>query len=98
MGNMIFAVVLSLGGIILWLVVGLIAGWLAGLMTKGSGHGIRGDIIVGLIGSSLGGLILSFFDEEAAGFWGSIFVAFIGACILIFAVRVISERRAALRL
>jgi hypothetical protein len=40
MGKMIFAVVLSPGGIIAWLVVGLIAGWLAGLMMKGSGYGI----------------------------------------------------------
>ena len=98
MGNMIFAVVLSPGGIIAWLVVGLIAGWLAGLMMKGSGYGILGDIIVGLIGSFLGGLLLSFFVEGAAGFWGSILVAFIGACALIFLVRAISGRQAALRL
>jgi uncharacterized membrane protein YeaQ/YmgE (transglycosylase-associated protein family) len=98
MGNMIFAVVLSPGGVVAWLVVGLVAGWLAGVMTKGSGYGILGDIIVGLIGSFLGGLILSIFDQEAAGFWGNIVVAFIGACVLIFAVRAISGRRAALRL
>ena len=79
MGNMVFAVALSPGGIITWLVVGLIAGWLAGLMMKGSGYGMLGDIIVGLIGSLLGGVMLSFFVEEAAGFWGSIIVAFIGA-------------------
>ena len=98
MGNMVFAVVLSPGGIIAWLVVGLIAGWLAGLMMKGSGYGMLGDIIVGLIGSVLGGVMLSFFVEGAAGFWGSIFVAFIGACVLIFLVRMISGRQAALRL
>jgi uncharacterized membrane protein YeaQ/YmgE (transglycosylase-associated protein family) len=98
MGNMVFAVVLSPGGIIAWLVVGLIAGWLAGLMMKGSGYGILGDIIVGLIGSFLGGVLLSYFVEGAAGFWGSILVAFIGACVLIFLVRMISGRQAALRL
>ena len=98
MGNMIFAVVLSPGGVIAWLVVGLIAGWLAGLMMKGSGYGILGDIVVGLIGSLVGGLILSFFVVGAAGFWGSILVAFIGACVLIFLVRAISGRRSALRL
>ena len=97
MGNVIFAVVLSPGGIIAWLVVGLIAGWLAGLMMKGSGYGILGDIVVGLIGSFLGGFILSFFVEGAAGFWGSILVAFIGACVLIFLVRAISGRTAAFR-
>jgi len=98
MGNMIFAVVLSPGGVIAWLVVGLIAGWLAGLMMKGSGYGILGDIVVGLIGSFAGGLILSFFVEGVAGFWGSILVAFIGACVLIFLVRAISGRQEALRL
>ena len=75
MDSMCLAIVLSPGGIIAWLVVGLIAGWLAGLMMKGSGYGILGDMIVGLIGSFLGGLLLSFFVEGAAGFWGSILVA-----------------------
>ena len=98
MGNMTFAIVLSPGGIIAWLVVGLIAGWLAGLMMKGGGYGVIGDIIVGLVGSFLGGFILSVFVEGAAGFWGSILVAFIGACLLIFLVRLISGRKAALRL
>ena len=97
MGNMIFAVVLSPGGVIAWLVVGLIAGWLAGLMMKGGGYGILGDIIVGLIGSFLGGVMVSFFVEGATGLWGSILVAFIGACALIFLVRAISGRRAAFR-
>ena len=63
MDNMIFGIILSPGGVITWLVVGLIAGWLAGLMMKGGGYGILGDIIVGLIGSFLGGVIVSFFVE-----------------------------------
>jgi uncharacterized membrane protein YeaQ/YmgE (transglycosylase-associated protein family) len=98
MGSMSFAVVLSPGSIVAWLLVGLIAGWLAGLMMKGSGYGIIGDIGVGLIGSFLGGLILSFFIEGTAGFWGSILVAFVGACVLIVLVRAISGRQPALRL
>jgi uncharacterized membrane protein YeaQ/YmgE (transglycosylase-associated protein family) len=97
MDNMIFGIILSPGGTIAWLVVGLIAGWLAGLMMKGGGYGILGDIIVGLIGSFLGGVMVSFFVEGATGFWGSILVAFIGACVLIFLVRAISGRRAAFR-
>jgi len=98
MGSMSFAVVLSPGSIVAWLLVGLIAGWLAGLMMQGSGYGVIGDIVVGLIGSFLGGLILSFFIEGTAGFWGSILVAFVGACVLIVLVRAISGRQAALRL
>jgi uncharacterized membrane protein YeaQ/YmgE (transglycosylase-associated protein family) len=98
MCNTVFAVVLSPGGIIAWLVVGLIAGWLAGLMMKGGGYGLLGDLILGLIGSFVGGLLLSFFVEGAAGFWGSILVAFLGACVLIFLVRMFTGRQTALRL
>ena len=60
MGEMVgtsLAVVFSPVGIIAWLLIGLIAGSLAGLMMKGSGYGIIGDIVVGLIGSFLGGLL-----------------------------------------
>ena len=54
----IFAdVYLEPGGIIAWLIVGLVAGFLAGKVMKGSGYGIVGDIIVGLIGAFLGGLL-----------------------------------------
>ncbi len=77
------ALVLTPGGIISWLVVGLIAGWLAGVVMKGGGYGLFGDLILGLIGSFLGGLLVGFFVEGSAQFWGSIVVAFIGACVLI---------------
>jgi uncharacterized membrane protein YeaQ/YmgE (transglycosylase-associated protein family) len=89
------AIVLTPGGVIPWLVVGLIAGWLAGLVMKGGGYGILGDIVVGLIGSFLGGLLMGYFAEGPVGFWGSIVVAFFGACALIVVVRMISGRRTA---
>jgi uncharacterized membrane protein YeaQ/YmgE (transglycosylase-associated protein family) len=94
MGLMYAEIMLSPGGVISWLLVGLVAGWLAGVVMKGGGYGILGDIIVGLIGAFLGGLVMGFFVQGATGFWGSIFVAFIGACVLIFLVRAISGRRA----
>ena len=97
MGLTYAAIVLAPGGVISWLVVGLIAGWLAGVVMKGSGFGILGDIIVGLIGSFLGGLLTGFFVEGSAQFWGSIVVAFIGACVLIALVRLIGGRQATLR-
>lgn len=78
------------GGIIAWLVVGLIAGFLAGKVMTGSGYGIIGDIFVGLIGAFLGGFLFSFLVAGDFGFWGSIAVAFIGACILIAIVRFIA--------
>jgi uncharacterized membrane protein YeaQ/YmgE (transglycosylase-associated protein family) len=85
---------LAPGGVISWLIVGLIAGWLTGLFMRGGGYGIVADTILGLIGAFLGGLICSFFVEGVAGFWGSIVVAFIGACILVAIVRALTPRRA----
>jgi uncharacterized membrane protein YeaQ/YmgE (transglycosylase-associated protein family) len=81
------------GGIIAWLVVGLIAGWLAGLVMKGGGYGILGDIIMGIVGAFVGGLIFSLLmPGSSAGFLGSIVVAFIGAVVLIAIVRALPGR------
>jgi uncharacterized membrane protein YeaQ/YmgE (transglycosylase-associated protein family) len=84
---------LTPGGIISWIVVGLIAGWLAGLMMRGSGYGVLLDIVVGLIGAFIGGLVFSLLVEGNVGFWGSIVVAFIGACILVAIIRAVTPRR-----
>ena len=80
------------GGVIAWLIVGLIAGWLTGLLMRGGGYGIIMDTIIGLIGAFLGGLIFSAFMTGQAGFWGSIGVAFVGAVILVAIVRAIAPR------
>jgi uncharacterized membrane protein YeaQ/YmgE (transglycosylase-associated protein family) len=81
------------GGIIAWLIVGLIAGFLAGKFMKGSGYGIIGDIIIGLIGSFIGGLLFGSFVEAQYAFFGSIVIAFLGACILIALVRFLGQGR-----
>ena len=84
-------------GILSWIVVGLIAGWLAGLVVKGGGFGCIGDIIVGVIGGLLGGWLASSFFHMGDPMSGinieSIVVAFIGAVILIIILRLISGRR-----
>jgi uncharacterized membrane protein YeaQ/YmgE (transglycosylase-associated protein family) len=98
MGSTYAAIVLTPGGIIPWLIVGLIAGWLAGMVMKGGGYGVLGDIVVGLIGSCLGGFLMGFFEQGSVGFTGTIVVAFIGACVLIVLVRMISGRRSAWRM
>jgi uncharacterized membrane protein YeaQ/YmgE (transglycosylase-associated protein family) len=85
--------VLSPGGVLSWIAVGLIAGWLAGLTMSGGGYGIIGDTILGFIGALLGGLVSGFFLQGDAGFLGSIVVAFIGACLLIAIVRLIGRQR-----
>jgi uncharacterized membrane protein YeaQ/YmgE (transglycosylase-associated protein family) len=81
------------GGILAWLIVGLIAGWLAGQVMKGGGYGVIGDIIMGIIGAFVGGLVFSFLlPGSSAGLIGSIVVAFIGAVLFIALVRALPGR------
>jgi uncharacterized membrane protein YeaQ/YmgE (transglycosylase-associated protein family) len=83
------------GGLIAWIVVGLIAGWLAGQFMKGGGYGIVGDIILGIIGAFIGGLIFSLLlPGTSVGLIGSIIVAFIGAVIVIAIARALTRGRA----
>jgi uncharacterized membrane protein YeaQ/YmgE (transglycosylase-associated protein family) len=84
---------LNPGGIIAWLIVGLIAGWLTGLIMSGGGYGILRDVILGLIGAFIGGLIFSAFTNDVYGFWGSVGVAFVGAVVLVFIIRLIVPGR-----
>ena len=84
------------GGLIAWLVVGLVAGWLAGQFMRGGGYGLVGDIVLGVVGAFVGGFIFSFFVPGASvGLIGSIIVAFVGAVILIALARALTGSRAA---
>jgi uncharacterized membrane protein YeaQ/YmgE (transglycosylase-associated protein family) len=85
------------GGLIAWLVVGAIAGWLAGQFMRGTGYGLLGNIIVGIIGAFIGGFVLSLLGiGGSAGLIGSVVVAFIGAVILLFLLNALSPRRSTL--
>ena len=80
--------------LIWFLIVGAIAGWLAGQFMKGSGFGLLGDIVVGVIGAFLGGYLFRLAGVNlGGGLIGAIVVAFIGAIVLLFLVRLISGRR-----
>ncbi|HET8846516.1 MAG TPA: GlsB/YeaQ/YmgE family stress response membrane protein [Ktedonobacteraceae bacterium] len=92
--TLILAATLNPGGIIAWIVVGLLAGWLAGVVMPGPGFGLVGDLIVGLVGAFLGGLVMNLLAPDATfGFWGSLLVALIGACILVAILHAIAGRR-----
>jgi uncharacterized membrane protein YeaQ/YmgE (transglycosylase-associated protein family) len=58
-------------------------GWLAGQVMKGGGYGVAGDVVVGLIGAVVGRFIFGLLVTGTAGSWGSIVVAFLGACLFI---------------
>lgn len=80
------------GGIIAWIIVGLVAGWAASSVSRGHGFGIVGDTIVGLIGALIGGFLTGFFVHGSVGLIGSIIIAFIGAVILLALLRAFTGR------
>jgi uncharacterized membrane protein YeaQ/YmgE (transglycosylase-associated protein family) len=79
--------------ILTWIIVGLIAGVLASLVVRGGGYGIVGDIIVGIVGAFIGGWIFRTLGVSSpfGGLAGTIFIAFIGAVVLIFILRLIKR-------
>ena len=77
--------------LILFLVIGAVAGWLAGQIMKGGGFGLVGDIIVGVIGSVIGGWLFGVLGIAAGGLIGSIIAAVVGAIILIVVIRAIKR-------
>jgi uncharacterized membrane protein YeaQ/YmgE (transglycosylase-associated protein family) len=79
-------------GFLAWIVVGLIAGWLAGQVMKGGGYGVVVDIILGLLGGILGGWIFGQLGIwSGGGMIGSIIVAFVGAVILVWITRLLKK-------
>ena len=75
--------------IIWFILIGLVADWLAGQITKGSGFGIIGDIVLGVLGAVIGGLLFNVLQLPWGGLVGRLIVATIGAVLLIFIVRLI---------
>ena len=78
-------------GIIMTLIIGGIAGFLAGKVLSGGGYGILVDIILGLLGGWLGGWIFGMLGIQTGGMIGSLITAFVGACILVGITRLIKK-------
>ncbi|MBI3942840.1 MAG: GlsB/YeaQ/YmgE family stress response membrane protein [Chloroflexi bacterium] len=83
-------------GLLTWLIVGLIAGWLTGQVMKGGGYGVVGDIVVGILGAMLGGFLASTFlgiPDPITGFnITTLVVAFLGAVVLVMIIRALPGR------
>ena len=83
-------------GILSWIIVGLIAGWLAGMVMKGGGYGIVGDIVIGIVGALVGGFLASQLFGIPNAVTGiditSIVVAFLGAVLAIAVIRALPGR------
>ena len=77
---------------LLWfLIIGLIAGFLAGKIMKGSGYGVIGDLVIGIVGAFIGGWVFGLLGIATYGLIGSLVTALIGALLLIFIIRMIKR-------
>ncbi len=75
---------------LLWfIVIGILAGWLAGQITRGSGFGLLGDLIVGVLGSLLGGFLFGLLGIGAYGLIARLLMAVVGAVVLLFLIRLV---------
>ena len=83
------------GNWLAWIVVGLISGAIAARVVAGRGFGCVADIVVGVAGAFIGGFLFNsiFHTNVPVGFWGSIVVAFIGAAVLLAALKLLSGGR-----
>jgi uncharacterized membrane protein YeaQ/YmgE (transglycosylase-associated protein family) len=75
---------MTLGNLVVFLLVGALAGWLAGVISKGSGFGVAGNIIVGIVGAFLGGFCFGLLGIVAFGLLGRLIFAVLGALLFIW--------------
>jgi uncharacterized membrane protein YeaQ/YmgE (transglycosylase-associated protein family) len=76
-----------------FLVIGVIAGWLAGRVMRGRGYGFFGNMLVGILGAYVGGILFSSVGLYPMGFLGSLLMAFAGAVVLLFIIGIFRKRR-----
>ncbi len=75
---------------LLWfLIIGVVAGWLSGKLTRGHGFGLVGDLVVGILGAFIGGFFLRFLGVISFGLIGSLVSATVGAIVLLWLIRLV---------
>ena len=89
----VYTVGVSSRGVFGWIIIGLLAGWIAGHLTRGRGFGCVVDVILGLIGAVIGGWIFTRLGIAAWGFWGSLAAATVGAVLLVAIARLFAGSR-----
>jgi len=77
--------------ILIWLISGIIAGWLTGLIVRGEGFGLIGDLIIGLLGGLIGGWLFGLLGIVATGWIGEIVAAVVGGVVLVAVVRTLQR-------
>ena len=82
---------MDLTSLLIFLAIGAVAGWLAGVIMKGGGFGLLGDIVIGIIGAVIGGFVFGLLGISANGLIGSIVTTTVGAMVLLFIVRLVKK-------
>ena len=82
---------MELQTILIILAIGAVAGWLAGVIMKGGGYGLLGDIVIGIIGAFIGGFLFGLLGISVGGLIGQIITATVGAIVLIFILRMFKK-------
>lgn len=82
---------MELSALIVFLLIGAVAGWLAGLVMKGGGFGLLGNMVIGIIGAFVGGFLFGLIGISAGGLIGSVITATIGAIVLLFVIGVLKK-------
>jgi len=82
---------MDITSLLIFLAIGAVAGWLAGVLMSGGGFGLLGDIVVGIIGAVVGGFLFGALGISAGGLVGAIVTATVGAVVLIFILRLVKR-------
>ena len=82
---------MDITGLLIFLAIGAVAGWLAGVLMSGGGFGLLGDMVVGIIGALIGGFLFGALGISAGGLVGAIITATVGAMVLIFILRLVKR-------
>ncbi len=82
---------MALETILVWLLIGAIAGWLAGVAVKGYGFGLVGNIVVGILGAAIGGWLFGVMGIAATGIVGAVIGATVGAIFLLVVIRLVKR-------
>lgn len=78
--------------VVWFLIIGAIAGWIAGEIVRGDGFGLVGNLVVGIVGAIVGGFLFSLFGVNAYGLTGSLVMAVVGAVVLLFLTNMVRSR------
>jgi uncharacterized membrane protein YeaQ/YmgE (transglycosylase-associated protein family) len=82
---------MDLTSLLIFLAIGAVAGWLAGVLMKGGGYGLLMDIVLGIVGAVVGGLVFGLLGLQASGLIGSIITATVGAVVVLLVARMLKK-------